>query len=589
MRIQPRDKTKLLQAALGEIPCDLAVTNVKMVNVFTGEVYPATMFVYDGFICHVEKDHPEQGLDLAAKVVDGQGQYLIPGLIDAHMHIESSMLTPRNLASVIIPHGTTTIITDPHEIANVYGVEGVEYMLEASEDLPMRQYINIPSCVPSVPGLENAGAEFHAAEIEKLAAHDRVIGLAEVMDFVGVIHGEPRMMEIIAAAERCGLNLQGHAPSVSGRALSAYLCAGPSADHESCKPEEAEEKLRAGMFVDARESSIVRNVRDLWPGVSSNRFFDSWCLCTDDREADDLLNIGHMNNTVRVAIDAGMDPVLAVKSATWNSAREIHADNLGAIAPGFTADFLLVPDLREMNPSAVYYGGCLVAENGAMKEPVPARDFPLEHRNSMKVQPLRKADFELQAPVRTGTVKVHVMAYADRAGSLTSLETAELPVQDGCVQLNDPELKFVAVVNRYGKGTIGLGVVRGFGLACGACGSTVSHDSHNLTIVYEKPEDALLLAEELIRVGGGMCAVKDGRILHTLALPLAGLMSLKSAQELSPDARQMKQADEEVGLTGLENPLLRIVTLALPVIPAVKMSDLGLVDVMNKKLIPLFA
>ncbi len=589
MKIQPNDKKRLLQAALGEIPCDLVITNIQLVNVITGEIYPADVFIYDGFIAHVEYKNPGSQLDTAKEVLDGKGCYLIPGLIDAHEHIESSMMTPRNFAKGVIPHGTTTVVTDPHEIANVCGVEGVRYMHQAGDDLPMRQLIDIPSCVPSVPGLENAGAEFFAEDVEALAGLDRVIGLAEVMDFLAVIHGEDRMMDIIDVMDRKGLYLQGHAPYVSGRMLSAYLCGGPCTCHETRDRNEALEKLRSGMFVDARDSSITKNVREVCEGVKGVRFFDHLCLCTDDREADDILHVGHMNDVVRAAIRYGMDPVTAIKSATFNTAREIHLENLGAIAPGYVADLLLLDDLREMKPSHVFFGGKLVARDGRLTVEIPHREYPLEKVNTMYVKPLSREDFVIRAPIANGTVTVNVMEYPDLTLSSTLLTTAELPVKNGELCLEGDDLKYVAVVNRHkGHDTIGLGIVKGFGTTCGALASTVSHDSHNLTIVYDTPENALLAANALIQCGGGMSAVKDGSLLHVLQLPLAGLISLKEAKDLAADSQKMKDANRALGLTGMENPLLRIVTLALPVIPNVKMSDLGMVDVLKKEFIPLF-
>ena len=345
MKLQPKDKKQLLKAALGEIPSDLLIKHVQLVNVITGEIYPANVFVYDGMIAHVEYKNLDADLDKAATVVDGQGHYLIPGFLDAHEHIESSMMTPRNFAKAVLPHGTTTVITDPHEIANVWGMEGVRYMHDSGEDLPMRQLIDIPSCVPAVPGLENAGADFLAEQIEELCGLKRVIGLAEVMDFLAVIHGEDRMMDILKVAEDRGLYMQGHAPYVSGRMLSAYLCGGPNTCHETRASDEGLEKLRSAMYVDARDSSITKNVKDIWEGVKQVKFFDHLCFCTDDREADDILNNGHMNDVVRNAIRCGMDPVTAIKSATYNTAREIKIENLGAIAPGFVADMLLVESL----------------------------------------------------------------------------------------------------------------------------------------------------------------------------------------------------------------------------------------------------
>ena len=588
MRVK-NNRKELIKAALGLVECDLAIKNAQLLNVFTGEVYPATVFVYDGAIAHVEYRNLEEGLDKVKNVVDAEGKYLIPGLIDAHMHIESSMLTPRNFAKVSIPSGTTTIVMDPHEIGNVYGVEGVKYMHDSGEGLPQRQFVDIPSCVPAVPGCENAGAEFFAKEIEELAELKRVIGLAEVMDYIGVINQEDRMADIIHAAERKGLYLQGHAPFVSGRDLSAYLIGGPFTDHESRTGEEAIEKLRSGMFIDSRESSITHNVKDIWEGVKHCKFFDHYCLCTDDREADDLLHEGHINYVVNAAIKYGMDPITAIKSATLNTAREINVTDLGAIAPGYVADMLLVEDLSNIHPTHVFFEGKLVAQDGKLLQPIEDKEYEIETRNSVQLKELSLEDFHVDTPVENGKVKVNVMVYPNLELSSTYVEKTEFEVKDGSIVLPDDDYKFVIVLNRYGKGTIGKGIVKGFGTKKGALASTVSHDSHNLTVVYDNERDALLVANTLKECGGGMCAAYNGTVLSTLPLPLAGLMSLKSAEELSVVSQKMKQAIVELGLTDMENPLLRIVTLALPVIPEVKMSDLGLVDVLTKKIIPFYA
>ena len=588
MRVK-NNRKELIKAALGLVECDLAIKNAQLLNVFTGEVYPATVFVYDGAIAHVEYRNLEEGLDKVKNVVDAEGKYLIPGLIDAHMHVESSMLTPRNFAKVSIPSGTTTIVMDPHEIGNVYGVEGVKYMHDSGEGLPQRQFVDIPSCVPAVPECENAGAEFFAKEIEELAELKRVIGLAEVMDYIGVINQEDRMADIIHAAERKGLYLQGHAPFVSGRNLSAYLIGGPVTDHESRTGEEAIEKLRSGMYIDSRESSITHNVKDIWEGVKHCKFFDHYCLCTDDREADDLLHEGHINYVVNAAIKYGMDPVTAIKSATLNTAREINVTDLGAIAPGYVADMLLVEDLSNIHPTHVFFEGKLVAQDGKLLQPIEDKEYEIETRNSVQLKELSLEDFHVDTPVENGKVNVNVMVYPNLELSSTYVEKTEFEVKDGSIVLPNDDYKFVIVLNRYGKGTIGKGIVKGFGTKKGALASTVSHDSHNLTVVYDNEKDALLVANTLKECGGGMCAAYNGTVLSTLPLPLAGLMSLKSAEELSVVSQKMKQAIVELGLTDMENPLLRIVTLALPVIPEVKMSDLGLVDVLTKKIVPFYA
>ncbi|MCI9092463.1 MAG: adenine deaminase [Coprobacillus sp.] len=587
MKIRCKDKKVLLKAALGEINSDLAITNAKIVNMFNGNIDHGTVYVKDGFIAHIELNDEET--IKADEVVDAKGMYLIPGLIDSHEHIESSMMVPRNFAKAVIPWGTTTVITDPHEIGNVWGVEGVKYMHDDADDLPMRQCIDIPSCVPAVPGLENAGADFLAKEIEELTKLPRVLGLAEVMDFLAVIHGEDRMMDILDVAEKKGLYLQGHAPFLSGRMLSAYLCGGPNTCHESRDTNEAYEKYRNGMFLDMRDSSMCKNIPAVWDAVKDSRYLDHLCLCTDDRESEDILVHGHMNDVVRIAIQNGMNPIDAIRSATYNTAREVGLKNLGAIAPGYAADMILLNDLEEMTPSVVFYGGQKVAENGKLCVEIKDHSFELERRNSVSIKPLTVDDFTIKAPIENGKVKANIMEFEDPINSLSDVASVELDVVDGKIVLNDPDLKFVAVVNRYqNNDNIAVHVVRGFGTTHGALASTVSHDSHNLTIVYDYAENALMAANELKRVGGGMCAVEDGKIIHTLELPVAGLLSLKPAEELAKDANLMKQANRQLGLTQLENPLLRIVTLALPVVPNAKMSDLGLVDVNNKKLIPLF-
>ena len=586
-KLKPQNKKELLKAALGEIPADLAVKNCQLVNVFTGEIYPAVVYVKGGFIAHVEREALD-GPYNAAEVYDGEGRYLSPGFLDSHMHIESSMMVPRNIAKVIVPHGTTTIIHDPHEIGNVYGVEGVQYMHDCAADLPMRQLVDIPSCVPAVPGCENAGAEFFADEIRELAKLDRVVGLAEVMDYLGVMHGDDRMMDIIEAAEEAGLYLQGHAPSVSGRNLSAYLCGGPYTCHETRGSEEALEKLRMGMYVDARESSITKNIEAIWTGVKDCRYFDTLTLCTDDRESDDLLHEGHMNAVARKAISCGMDPVAVIKSATINTAREIGVAHLGAIAPGYVADMVLTKDITTLWADAVFYEGKLVAKDGKLVVEIPDQDYEIETRNSMNLAQVSEADFAIETPMENGTVKVNIMEYLTKDSSVTVLGTEELPVVDGKIVLGK-DMAFVAVLNRYGKGTKGLGIVKNFGLEVGAIASTVSHDSHNLTIVYLDPKDAVVAANELIAQGGGMTAVKDGQVLNTLRLEVAGLMTKLDAEELSVEAAKMKVIEKEMGLTVPVNPLLRIVSLALPVIPSVKMSDLGLVNVAEQTMIPFFA
>ena len=586
LKLQVKDRREFLKAARGEKRSDLALVNGQIVNVFNGEIKKGTVYVSQGFICHVDyHDEPVE----AKEIIDVQGKYIVPGFIDSHVHIESSMLTPRNFAKAVIPWGTTTVITDPHEIGNVWGVEGVRYMHDISQDLPMRQLIDVPSCVPSVPHLEHAGADFLADTIEELSQLERVIGLAEVMDYLAVIYGEERMMNIIEAAEKKGIYIQGHGPGLTGRMLSAYLCGGPATCHETHDPKEAYEKLAQGMYLDTANSSIATNFDGVWEGVKNSRYLDHVCLCTDDRESDDILSAGHINGGIRIMIEKGMHPVDAIRAATYNSAQAIHMEHLGAVAPGYVADLVILEDLKEIQPVMVFFEGKKVAENGHLCVEIKEKTHEIEKKNSICIKELSVDDFIIKTPIKQGKIMANIMQYETKESSFSEVVQEEFDVMDGKLQLNDPDLKFVAVINRYPDyDHIALQIVRGFGSAAGALASTVSHDCHNLTIVYDTTENALIAANEIKRVHGGMCAVKDGKILHTLALPVAGLLSMKPAEELALDARKMKEANRELGMTSFENPLLRIVTLALPVIPNVKMSDLGLVDVTKKQLIPMF-
>lgn len=589
-KIPVPNRRECLKAALGEIPADLAIAHTRYLNLFTGEEYPASVFVHKGFVVHVETEKLDVDAEEASTIIDAKGAYIIPGLIDAHMHVESTMLTPRHFAEAVIPHGTTTVVTDPHEVANVAGEEAVRYMHDAGLDLPMRQYINIPSCVPAVPGLEEAGASFDYTVVDRLANLENVIGLAEVMDFKGVEHGSDRMMDMIEAAERNNLYIQGHIVNQSGRELSAYVMGGPTTDHETRAPGEAINKLRAGMYVDARESSMAHNVQTIWNDVKNLPWRSRLAVCTDDRESADILKKGHVNDVVRLLIKEGMEPIEAIRAATLHVAEEIGVTNLGAVAPGFVADFLLVRDFDTFEPEKVFFGGELVAENGKMTMKIKEKRFDIEKRNTVDVLPITLDAFKLKAPngQQDGTVTVNVPTYHELNASITYLKVEELPVKNGYIDIShDPDLAFVLTVNRYGKKNQTLGLVRHFGGVEGAVGSTIAHDHHNLMIVFRYPEAGHRVYEALTECGGGIsCSGKDA-LLYTLELPVFGLMSATDCFDTAERAEKMKDVLRSIGLDTL-NPLLRIVTLGLTVIPAFKYSDLGLVDVMDTKLIPIF-
>lgn len=594
MKIKNNNKKALIEAALGKRKCDLAIENVKLVNVFTGEIYRADVGIFKGFISHI-KCNPdnitlkEERIE-AENYYDGQGKYLIPGLIDAHIHIESTMMTPKNFGEAVLPFGTTTVVTDPHEISNVCGIDAVKYMQECGKEVPMRQYILAPSCVPAVLNRENSGAVFTYKEIEELLNLDMVIGLAEVMDYVGVINNDDRISDILQVVEDRGMFIQGHAPFITGKELSAYLCGGATSDHESRVNSEAREKMRLGMYVDARESSISKDVKEIVSHLEDFRYLTNLTLCTDDKEPSEILEKGHMNATVTKAIECGLNPIDAIRSATLNIAREIGITNLGAIAPGYAADMLLTDSIEKIMPTAVFFEGNLVAENGKLKSKAEDKYFEIENKNTMYIDNLSLGDFKIKAPIENGKIKTKIIKYSSLINAQTDLDYRELPVKNGYIDISgEPDLKFIAVVNRHkGFNTKGYGIVSGFGTNCGAVASTVAHDCHNLTIVYDTAENAYLAAKDLMEIGGGMCAVKNNKLMAHLALPVAGLMSKKPCKDVSIEASNMKKALRELGLTFLEDPLLRIATLALPVIPNVKMSDLGMIDVLTREIIPMF-
>lgn len=430
-----------MEAALGKRPFDLVIKNVKILNCFTSEIYPGEIGIYGGFISHINSD-PDNVSEVVDKmeskvVFNGKGMFIIPGFIDPQMHIESSMMTPRNFAKAVIPLGTTTLVTDPHEVANVMGLEAVEYMLKSSDDLPMRQFILAPSCVPPLPGLESSGACFTEKEISEILNWERVVGLGEVMDCVGVISNSQRITSILDTAIKKDAFLQGHAPKFTGRNLSAYLCGGPNSDHEVTIGQEAREKLRLGMHVDARESSISWNVEEI---VSSIKDFPvvppNLTLCTDDREPEDILKQGHMNYVVRKAIESGINPIETVKCATINVAKEIGIENLGAIAPGFVADLVLVSSLEELKAAAVFFQGKLVAQDEILVAEVPIKEFSVEKINTIDIKfPLNVDIFKIEAPIHSGNILSRVISYPSLNSNITEFTIEDLPVNNGFLDI----------------------------------------------------------------------------------------------------------------------------------------------------------
>lgn len=580
------ERRELIKVAMGYSNATLKLENANLVNVFSGEIYLANIYIYKKYIAdivEVEKDSFKK----ADKIIDIQGKYLVPGFIDSHLHIESSHLTPYHFAEAIIPKGTTTIIADPHEICNALGEEGLNYMLKASENLPMNQYFLVPSCIPAVMKLENTGAEFDADLVDKLLEKDRILGLGEVMDYIGVIHNDKRMEDIIDVAYRKNMFLQGHSPELQGSELSAYLCGGPYTCHETRDGVHAIDKIRKGMTVDARESSISKNIASIIENIKSFKSPRNLTLCTDDREPKDILEKGHINDCVRVAIKAGLEPIEAIRAVTLNTAQIYRLDKRGAIAPSYFADMLVIDNLKDINVEKVFFEGELVAENNKLLVQINKPHIDLENKNTINIDELKVEDFMIKAPIENGKLEIVGMEYINKISSVTRKKTFTVNVKDGYVDLEGDELNFAISINRYGKKTKAIAVVENFYVNRGAIATTYSHDSHNLTIIYKKPIDALVAAQRVKNIAGGIVVVENEKVVKELPFPIGGMLSKNSAYELGNYIVDMNKVLRDYGIESA-SPITRPSTLSLIVIPEVKLSDMGLIDVVKQEIIKQF-
>jgi len=552
-----------LAAARGERPVDLVLKGGTLLNVLSGAMEPQDIAVFDGVVVGF-------GTYDAEEVMDVTGSTLCPAFWDSHFHLESSMLTPSELARVMIPAGTGTIVVDPHEIANVLGVEGIRFLLEASENLPLDVYFMLPSCVPA-SHMETAGAVLEAEDLAPLKNHPRVLGLAEVMNFPGVVHGDESVLKKITAFTH--MVVDGHAPLLDGKALNAYLTAGIGSDHECTQFEEARSKLSKGMHIMIRQGTLAKNLKDLLPLVTPQNVH-RFLLVTDDRSPEDLLECGHINGLVRQAVMSGLDPLSAVQMATINAAEYFGFRHRGAIAPGFQADIVVLEDPEKFTVKTVVKKGRVVWHNGAFLTEFPfiKQDKTL---SSMHVRNLTETSFQIPARGE----KAQVMELVS-GGLITGKTDWHVKKTEGLVEA-DPgqDVLKVAVVERHkGTGNVGLGLVRGFGLKRGALCSSVAHDSHNLIVVGVYDSDLLAAVRVVIDMGGGLAAVEDGRVAARLALPIAGLISDRPTRELVEARRKVVEAAHCLGCP-LEDPFMAMSFLALPVIPSLKITDRGLVDV----------
>ena len=557
-----------IEVARGIRPADLLLRGGMVVNVLTGEVYKTNVAISGGVIAGVG-DYYSDGIEIQ----DTEGLYLLPGLIDAHVHIESSMLSVPEYARAVLPRGTTSVICDPHEIANVSGLNGIKYLFRSSRNIPLNLYVMASSCVPATQ-FETSGASISPKEIEEMLQWEGVIGLAEVMNVPGVLNCNESSLGKLLSAQKRGYPIDGHSPFLSGKDLNAYIGAGVRSDHEVTSREEAIEKIRLGMYLMIREGSVARNMETLLPVVNKSTY--RRCMfVTDDMHPRDLLNRGHVDHILRKAVSLGMDPVMAISMVTINPARIFMRNDLGAIAPGYRADIVAVNNLEDFKVKSVVKDGKEVVrdgkaaysftndENDVMENSIRIKDFsPERFRIRIEGRKIRVIDL-----IRGQIYTRHVIEDVDVG-------------EDGEVKAETSrDLLKIAVIERHNAtGNIGVGFVRGFGLKAGAIASSVSHDSHNVIVVGTNDMDMFKAVKEIIRLGGGHVITSGGEVLGSMPLPIAGLLSNKSLEDVVKEEDMLLTVARGFGVLPL-SPFIKLSFLALPVIPELKITDKGLVDV----------
>ena len=580
---------RLVSVAAGRAQADLVVRGGRLVNVQSREVLEWQVAVADGRFAFIGPDASHcVGPD--TRVIDAEGRYLIPGLCDGHMHIESGMLTPAEFAAAVIPHGTTTMFTDPHEIANVLGLRGVRMMHDEALMQPINIYTQMPSCAPSAPGLETTGFEISAEDVAEAMAWPGIIGLGEMMNFPGVINGDPQMLAEMAATMNAGKTVGGHYASPDkGTAFSAYAAGGAADDHEGTAEADAIARVRNGMRSMMRLGSAWYDVESQITAVTEKGLDPrNFILCTDDCHSGTLVNDGHMNRVVRHAIGCGCDPLIALQMATINTATHFGLEReLGSIAPGRRADMILTSDLATLPIEEVIARGQTVARDGKITVQCPHYDWPVAARQTVHMKPLSATNFEIAAPDGANTVKAKVIGVIENQAPTEAL-TAELPVVDGLVEGEGDTYQIALVERHRATGQVTNGFVSGFGYQGRmAVASTVAHDSHHLIVVGTDRAMMAAAANRLGEVGGGVTVWKDGAELALVPLPIAGLMSDRPAAEVATQADQMVAAMAACGCS-LNNAYMQHSLLALVVIPSLRISDLGLVDVDRFEITDLF-
>ncbi len=569
--------TKLQQLAQniltsqGQVEADFILRNALVADVFTLTWKKADIVVKNGLIVALDTDNRFK----ATYEEDAAGHYVVPGLIDGHIHIESSMLTPAEFSRVLVPHGITTVITDPHEIANVAGTEGIHFMLDDAKKADMDIFVMLPSSVPGT-SFENAGATLTASDLAPFLSYEDVRGLAEVMDFPAVLNGEENMLEKIMLAQQANLVVDGHCAGLNRAQITGYRAAGIHTDHECVTADEAIDRVEQGMYVLIREGSAAKNLRDLLPAVNlanARRFG----FCTDDKYVDELLEEGSINFDVAMAINEGMDPLQAIQLATVNTAECYRLYDRGALAPGYKADFVLLEDLKEMRAKVVWKNGMKVAENGVMLTVRTKTDVPAHIQQSVHLPIVTKE--MLTIPFTKGT-KANVMEIVPNQ-LITNHLIVDVPVKDGVFEpsVEQDLLKLAVIERHHNLHTTGLGIVKGFGLQKGAVATTVAHDSHNALVVGTNDEDMLIALKRIQEIQGGFVIVANGEIIAEMPLTIGGLMTDAPADEAKAQLAGLHNALYELNPHLDFHFLLTFSFVALPVIPALKLTDTGLFNV----------
>ncbi|MEI7528781.1 MAG: adenine deaminase [Elusimicrobiota bacterium] len=551
---------------------DLLLKNARVINTFSGDVHRTHVAVHGGKVVGF-------GDYKAKTTIDLKGKYLSPGFIDGHVHIESSMVKVPEFARVVLPCGTTSAVIDPHEIANVLGLDGIKYMLSSSLNAVLGVYVMLPSCVPSTK-LETAGAELTAHDLSLLLNDERVLGLAEMMNYPGVIYRDPEVLAKIAIARNKVID--GHAPMLKGKQLYAYVSAGIKSDHECTDVDEAREKLRAGMYIMIREGTAAKNLRGLLPLVNSENS-RKFIFVTDDRHLEDIEKQGHIDYLVRTAIKLGVDPIRAIQMATINTAEYFGLKNLGAIAPGYQADLVVLDDLKGMKVSKVFKQGRLVA---ADRKIVPGviKDYEGKVRGTVNVKWIEHEDFALKAGGKYAKV---INVIRDQIVTKMSIEPVK---QDGGFVSSDPErdiLKIAVIERHMASGRVALGLVKGFGLKKGAIASSVSHDSHNIVVIGTHDGDMYTAAVQVVKMQGGIAAALNSQVLEALPLPVAGLMSDRSSEFVRGKLERLAETTKMLG-SKLTDPFMAMAFLTLPPIPEIRITDRGVIDAVKFEVTDLF-